>query len=184
MLVVQSCRTLCNPVGCSPPGSSVHRILQARILEWVAIPFSRGSFRPTDITHISRNAGRFFTIWATREALKQLTQQHQAWPTDLEMSAALGSLHQAWRLRTQGQRVSLFASFPFPSSDVFGIRWQKPTLDLLCCTGFQERPLCFSLIQNPPWDHCYKNPEQQHEFIPCHSLQEDVNQGASQVAQW
>ena len=42
-LVTQSCLTLCNPMDCSPPGSSVHGILQARILEWVAIPFSRGS---------------------------------------------------------------------------------------------------------------------------------------------
>ena len=41
VLVTQSCLTLCDPVDCSPPGSSVHRILQARVLEWVAIPFSR-----------------------------------------------------------------------------------------------------------------------------------------------
>ena len=43
VLVTQSCPTLCNPKNCSPPGSSVHGILQARILEWVAISFSRGS---------------------------------------------------------------------------------------------------------------------------------------------
>ena len=53
----------------SPPGSSVHGILQARILEWVAIPFSRGSSQPRDWTQISHIAGRSFTIWATREAL-------------------------------------------------------------------------------------------------------------------
>ena len=47
----QSCPTLCNPMDCSPPGSSVHGILQQRILEWVATPFSRGSFWPTDRTH-------------------------------------------------------------------------------------------------------------------------------------
>ena len=52
---------------CSPPGSSVHEIPQARILEWVAIPFSRGSSPPRDQTWVSRIAGRFFTIWATRE---------------------------------------------------------------------------------------------------------------------
>ena len=45
VLVTQSCLTLCDPTDCSPLGSSVHRILQARILEWVAIPFSRGSSR-------------------------------------------------------------------------------------------------------------------------------------------
>ena len=43
VLVVHSCLTLCNPIDCSPPDSSAHGILQARILEWVAIPFSRGS---------------------------------------------------------------------------------------------------------------------------------------------
>ena len=53
---------------CSPPGSSVHGILQERILEWVAIPFSRGSSQARDWTHISCIAGRFFTIWATRES--------------------------------------------------------------------------------------------------------------------
>ena len=67
--VAQSCLTLCNPMDYSPGGSSVHGILQARILEWVAIPFSRGSSRPRDRTRVSCIAGRFFTIWATREAL-------------------------------------------------------------------------------------------------------------------
>ena len=51
--VAQSYLTLCNPMDCSPPGSSVHGILQARILEWVAIAFSRGSSWPRDWTHIS-----------------------------------------------------------------------------------------------------------------------------------
>ena len=62
LLVVQSRPTLCNPVDCSPPGSSVHGILQARILEWVAFHFSGGSSRPRDQTRISCIAGRFFTI--------------------------------------------------------------------------------------------------------------------------
>ena len=52
-LVAQSCRTLCDPVDCSPLGSSVRGILQARILKWIAIPSSRGSSRPRDQTHIS-----------------------------------------------------------------------------------------------------------------------------------
>ena len=50
---LQSCLTLCDPMDCSPPVSSVHGILQARILEWLAIPFSRGSSQPRDLTHIS-----------------------------------------------------------------------------------------------------------------------------------
>ena len=50
---LQLCGTLCDPMDCSPPGSSVHRILQARILEWVALPFSRGSSLPRDWTCVS-----------------------------------------------------------------------------------------------------------------------------------
>ena len=73
VLVAQSCLTLYNPMDCSPPGSSVHGILQARILEWVAIPFSRGSSQPRDRTQVSHTAGRFFTIWATREAQEYVT---------------------------------------------------------------------------------------------------------------
>ena len=53
---------------CSSPVSSIHRILQARILEWVAIPFSKGSSRPRDGTQVSDIVVRFFTFWATREA--------------------------------------------------------------------------------------------------------------------
>ena len=58
----------CDPMDCSPPGSSVHGIFQARILEWVVIPFSRGSSWPRDGTRFSSIAGGFFTVWATREA--------------------------------------------------------------------------------------------------------------------
>ena len=61
--------SFCNPVSCSPPDSSVHGILQARTLEWVAIPFSRGSSRPRDQTRVSCIAGRPFLIWANRGAL-------------------------------------------------------------------------------------------------------------------
>ena len=67
-LITQSYQTLCDPMDCSPPGSSVHGIPQARILERVAMPSPRGSSQPRDLTHVSRIAGRFFTIWATREA--------------------------------------------------------------------------------------------------------------------
>ena len=61
---LQSCPTLCNPMDCSLLGPSVHEVLQARILEWVAIPFSRGSSWPRDRIQVSWIAGRFFTyIW-------------------------------------------------------------------------------------------------------------------------
>ena len=58
-LVTESCLTLCDPMGCSPPGSSVHGILQARILEWVAISFSRGSSQSRDraqVFHIAADS--------------------------------------------------------------------------------------------------------------------------------
>ena len=60
------CPTLCDPMDCSLPGFSVHGILQARILEWVAIPFSRRSSQPRDWTRIFCTAGRFFTVWDTK----------------------------------------------------------------------------------------------------------------------
>ena len=66
--VTQLCPTLCDPMDCSPPGSSVHGVLQARILEWVAISFSRGSSWPRDWTWVSRIAGRFFNHLSHQEA--------------------------------------------------------------------------------------------------------------------
>ena len=65
--VAQSCPTLCDPMDCSLPGSSVPGILQARILEWVAVSFSRESSQPRVQTQVSPIVGSFFTDWATRE---------------------------------------------------------------------------------------------------------------------
>ena len=65
VLVTQSCPILCDPMEYSPLASSVHGTLQARILEWVAISFSRGSSQPRDWTTISHLAGRLFTDWTT-----------------------------------------------------------------------------------------------------------------------
>ena len=67
--VAQSCPILCDPMDCSLPGSSLHGILQARILEWVAISFSRGSSQLRYQTQVSCIAGRRFNLWATGEAL-------------------------------------------------------------------------------------------------------------------
>ena len=72
VLVTQSCPTLCDPMDWSPPDSSVHGILLARILEWAAIPFSRGSSWPRDWTQVSCTAGRFFTSWAIRKPMDYL----------------------------------------------------------------------------------------------------------------
>ena len=63
------CQILCSPMDCSLPGSSVHGTFQVRILEWVAMPSSRGSSQPSDWTHVSGIAGGFFIHWATWEGL-------------------------------------------------------------------------------------------------------------------
>ena len=76
VLVTQLCPTLCDPTDSSPPDSSLHGTLQARILEWVAIPFSRGSSQSRDWTQVSCIADRFFTVWLTGEALKQMKQRY------------------------------------------------------------------------------------------------------------
>ena len=81
-LITQSCLTLCNPMHCSPPGSSVHGILQARILEWVAMPSSRGSSWPRDQTQVSCTAciGRWILYhWDTWEAPKRLHKCEGLW---------------------------------------------------------------------------------------------------------
>ena len=86
---LQSCLILWNPMDCRLPGSSVHGIFQARILEWVAISYSRGSSWPRDWTHlsfVSELAGRFFTTSTTwsqprhhKEFLIHLEMQQKAW---------------------------------------------------------------------------------------------------------
>ena len=76
VLVTQSCLTLWD-MDCSSPGNSVHGILQARTLEWIASPFSRGSSRPRVKTQVSRIAGRFFAVWATREAQYRYMNVHK-----------------------------------------------------------------------------------------------------------
>ena len=79
--VSQSCLTLCNPMDCSLPGFSIHGIFQARILEWVAISFSRRSFQPRDWTRVSRIVWRRFTVWATREfTTREVCNYWNGWP--------------------------------------------------------------------------------------------------------
>ena len=68
-LVAQSCLTLCNLMDCSPPGSFAHGILQARVVEWVAVSFSKGSSQSRGRTYISRIGKQIFYLLATREAL-------------------------------------------------------------------------------------------------------------------
>ena len=76
-LDAQSCPTLCNPLDCSLSGSSVHGILQARILEWVAMPSSRGSSSHRDQICVSCTAGGFFTHCVIREAAITITLEEK-----------------------------------------------------------------------------------------------------------
>ena len=86
--VAQSCPTLCDPMD-----YTVHGILQARILEWEAVPFSRGSSQPRDQTQISCLAGGFFTIWAIGEAQEYRSGWPILSPEDLpDPGIKLGSL--------------------------------------------------------------------------------------------
>ena len=83
VLVAQLCPALCDPMYCCPPVSSVHGILLSRILEWVAIPFSRRASWLRDWTQISCITGRFFTIWTTREVHQSINlQQLESITTD------------------------------------------------------------------------------------------------------
>ena len=81
--VTQLCLTLCDPIDYSLPGSSIYGILQARILELVAVPLSRGSSQPSDRTQVSCIAGGFFTSWATGEAQEYCSEEPIPSPADL-----------------------------------------------------------------------------------------------------
>ena len=128
--VTQSCPTLCNPVDCSLPGSSVHGIFQVRILEWVAISFSRGSSQPRDRTQV---LGRLFIVWATRETLYICIYGHGSYP------------------------LSSISNWTFLSPQVTAIHWNKNTttrkkLMLLPFTHLHDgRPCVWIPIQISMW---------------------------------
>ena len=92
VLVAQSSLTLCDPMGCTPLGSSIHGILQARMLQWVLSPFSRGSPRPRDGTQASGIAGKFFTVWATWKPVFYLMYLSQLSICELGKWTAVGNL--------------------------------------------------------------------------------------------
>ena len=96
--VAQPCPTLCDPVDCSLTQSSVHGILQARRLEWVAVPFSRGSSQHRDQTQFSCIAGSFCNIQATKESKQETQVQFLGWEEHLEKGMATYSSILAWRI--------------------------------------------------------------------------------------
>ena len=89
MLVAQSCLTLRDPKDNRLPGSSVHGIFQARILDWFAMPSSRGSSQSRDQTWVSCTVGRFFTIWGIREASTQTPHNRGVITGPIHWSACL-----------------------------------------------------------------------------------------------
>ena len=127
MLVPQSCPTLCNPMDCSLPGSSVHENSQARILEWVAIPFSR---RPSWLrawTLVSCTAGRF---WTTREAVS--SPRCYAWKA-FSLSCTLVIIVREWAKGLKGfatKQSQLKALFlcSLPEAAVYSMRLCRWTL--------------------------------------------------------
>ena len=113
VLVTQSCPTLCYSMGCSLPGSSAHGILQAKILEWVAIPFSRDLPNPGIEPGSLNMAGSFVTIWATREG--QYVQKQ--FSKSLLLLIVWGHSTLSWKGRLKRLRPLTLASpptaFPF-----------------------------------------------------------------------
>ena len=113
-LVAQSCPTLCDHIDCSMPAFPVQGILQAKILEWVAIPSSRGSSQVKDWTQVSFIAGGFFTIWATREAqVGSLSLLQEIFPTQ-ELNRGLLPCRQIlyWLSYQGSPRISIWPNNP------------------------------------------------------------------------
>ena len=98
--VAQSCLTLCSPMNCSLPGSSVHGVFQARTLEWVVMPSSRESSQPRGRTQVSCIAGRLFTIWATREVPPVLNGCGKEWMV-LQRDVTVLRFSRNWNWRSQ-----------------------------------------------------------------------------------
>ena len=123
VLVAQSSPTLCDPMDFSSAGSSVRGILQARILDWVAISFSRGSSWPRDQTWVSYIAGGFFTIWAITEILKKI----------LYISLIVSTLCTLWPHPTPNFpiHIDLYYKFPKGVSQDFEISHDENVLTLV-----------------------------------------------------
>ena len=113
MKITQLCPTLCESMDCSLPVSSVHGILQARILKWVAVPFSSRSSWPKNQTGVFYIAGRFFTNWATRKAHGRKQRrtkeplnvgEREAWKSWLKARHSENEDHGIWSHPFMGNR--------------------------------------------------------------------------------
>ena len=152
--VAQSYPALCDPVDWSLLGSSFQGILQARILEWVAISFSRGAPQPRDRTQVSRIAGRRFNLWATREALKVKSLSRvwlfvTPWTIACQASPSMGFSRQEY-----------WSGLPFPSHIACGIKFK-----FLC---WPERSAYLSSIMS---SHLFMGPIlQPYWTVPQHAI--------------
>ena len=114
------------PMDYSPPGYSFHGIPQARTLEWVAIPFSKGSSQPRNRTQVPCIAGRFFTIWATRKSrLNLITLQRLHLQIPLHLGLELQ--HMNWRMCN----IQFLAGLDF--QDLFSEKSKMQNLFIDCC---------------------------------------------------
>ena len=155
----QSSSTLYDPTVCGLPGSSVHGILQARILEWCAIPLLRAFSQPRDWTPFSCIAGRFFTHWATREAQYSTKSHMILFASKPQIRTAIFE----WRWREHlGQEVSLFAVLTKPQWDFPGGSEGKVSAYNVGNPGSipesgrssgegNVNPLQCSCLENPEW---------------------------------
>ena len=153
--VAQSCLTLCDPMDCSLPGSSVHEIFQARVLEWGAISFSRGSSQPRDWTRVSSIVGRRFTIWATREVLRRErgSKLNHAKCLKLDREYVVMQSSSAWMGGEEGvysEKVNcgdaISDKVEFGLTSVSPV--DRPETFALCCFPVCSRIHCHSKIDN------------------------------------
>ena len=144
--IAQLCLTLWDTMDHNLPGSSIQGIFQARVLEWVAISFSRGSSQPSDWTRVSGIAGRRFTVWATREAISPslmfliLVKFNKPWTNELKTPSVLcfkqltSVFRDEWRRETERIEISSVLGGwrkTFSSTSMIGNLWFVSWLETL-----------------------------------------------------
>ena len=147
VLVTQSCPTLCDSKDCSLPGSSVHGILQAWLLAWGAIPFSRRSSWPRDWTQVVRTAGGFFTIWATRDTLCMTLTKCTPWPEDRNVVAIIALGLGVCSLLSCCTPGNTEPSLVFPAQSVSSCSARLSSSEML--TGRREKTLPLRKLTKP-----------------------------------
>ena len=139
---LQSCLNLCDPMDCNPPGSSVHGILQARILEWVAMPFSQGSSQPSDQTLIFCIAGRFFSAEPPGKPPHTVCESESR--SVMSDSLRPHGLYSPWNSPGQNAGVVAFHFSRGSSQGIFPTQGSNPGLShcrrILCQLNHQGSP--------------------------------------------